>query len=63
MCMYVCMVSIMSVVVSLCMRPEWVTAVQVGKTALHWAAAGGHVSMTEYLVGHGADIEARDEVR
>ena len=36
--------------------------VQGGKTALHWAAEGGHVSMAEYLVGHGADIEANTRV-
>ncbi len=43
------------------MRTVWVT-VQDGRTALHWAAEEGHVSVAEYLVDHGADIEVKDRV-
>ena len=30
---------------------------------LHYACAGGHVSVVEYLLGRGADIHAVTEVR
>ena len=39
------------------------TAVQYGRMALHCAAEQGHVPMAECLVGHGADMEAKDYVR
>ncbi len=41
----------------------WVTAVQYGRMALHYAASRGRVPMAEYLVHHGADINAKDDVR
>jgi RNA polymerase sigma factor (sigma-70 family) len=31
-----------------------------GRTALHWAISGGHVDLAEWLLGHGAGIEAVD---
>jgi ankyrin repeat protein len=31
-----------------------------GATALHYAAFGGHTAVVEFLVQHGADINARD---
>ena len=36
---------------------------QDGKTAVMGAAGGGHLSVVEYLVGRGADIEAKHNVR
>jgi ankyrin repeat protein len=30
-----------------------------GNTPLHWAAAQGHVEMTELLIAHGADLKAK----
>jgi ankyrin repeat protein len=35
----------------------------VGKTALHWAALEGHDNVVSHLLGKGADVDARDEVR
>ncbi|MFP6596987.1 MAG: sigma-70 family RNA polymerase sigma factor [Candidatus Hydrogenedentota bacterium] len=31
-----------------------------GRTPLHWAISGGHVELAEWLLGHGAAIEATD---
>ena len=36
---------------------------QWGHTAVIEAAYGGHLSVVEYLVDRGADIEAKDSVR
>ena len=38
-------------------------AAQFMRTPLHQAAEGGHEAVVEYLVGHGADMEAKDKVR
>jgi len=35
---------------------------QIGRTALHHAAKGGHASLVHLLVEAGADTEARDKV-
>lgn len=31
------------------------------KTPLHWAAENGHKPVVELLIGHGADLSARDQ--
>jgi ankyrin repeat protein len=36
---------------------------QYGDTAVMVAARNGHLSVVEYLVDRGADIEAKDRVR
>ena len=36
---------------------------QCGRTAVMQAAYGGHLPVVEYLVGRGADIEAKSTVR
>ena len=36
---------------------------QYGRTAVMQAAYGGHLSVVEYLVDRGADIDAKDDVR
>ena len=36
---------------------------QNGKTAIHFAAYNGHVAAMEFLLAHGADPKAEDEVR
>ena len=36
---------------------------QLDRTALHCAAACGHVAVTEVLLEGGADLEAKDKVR
>ena len=38
-----------------------VDATSWGQTALHSAASRGHLSVVEFLVGAGADLEARDD--
>ena len=35
-------------------------AVQLGRTALHFAASNGHGSTVKLLLRHGADVEAKD---
>ena len=35
---------------------------QLDRTALHWAAANGHLQVMEMLINAGADIEAQDKV-
>lgn len=35
---------------------------QLDRTALHCAAAAGHVAVTEALIEGGADLEAKDKV-
>jgi len=32
-----------------------------GNTPLHWATVGGHVELTQLLVDHGADVEAKSK--
>jgi len=36
---------------------------QYGRTAFHYAAYNGHVAAMEFLLAHGADPKAKDEVR
>ena len=36
---------------------------QDGWTAFHFAAMNGHVAAMEFLLAHGADPKAKDEVR
>jgi hypothetical protein len=36
---------------------------QSGENALDLAAYEGHLAMVEYLLGHGFDLEAKDNVR
>ena len=31
------------------------------ETPLHWAAKMGHLTVVEYLINHGADINAKTE--
>jgi len=38
------------------------TLLQVGMTALHWAADEGHIPVVEALIRLGADVNAVDEV-
>ena len=33
----------------------------LGKTALHWAAKGEHLTVVAFLIKHGADVNARHE--
>lgn len=33
------------------------------RTPLHWAASGGHLDITEYLIRQKADVDATDDVR
>ncbi len=40
-----------------------VALMQWGNTAVLYAAEEGHLSVVEYLVGRGADIEAKGRVR
>ncbi len=40
-----------------------VTALQEGKTPLHWASQWGMVAVVRLLLEQGADVDARDEVR
>ena len=35
---------------------------QLDRTALHCAAACGHLAVTEAILEHGADLEAKDKV-
>ena len=44
------------------MRAVWLT-VQHGKTPLHHAVEGGHTAAMECLVGHGANMDVKDNVR
>ena len=42
-------------------RPERINEIGPwGRTPLHWAASGGHSALAEWLLGHGAYIEAAD---
>ena len=41
----------------------WYGLMQDGCTALMLAAEKGHLSTVQLLVGKGADLEAKDEVR
>ena len=34
-----------------------------GKMAFHYAAKNGHVAAMDFLLAHGADLNARDRVR
>ena len=36
--------------------------VQIGETALYWAANKGYANMVQILIDHGAAIDRRDEV-
>jgi ankyrin repeat protein len=44
------------------MRHMFYIVLQDGKTALMGACAGGHLSVVNYLVDRGADIDATDNV-
>ena len=35
---------------------------QIGLTALHYAAAGGHTDVARLLLDRGADVNSRDNV-
>ena len=38
------------------------TLYQIGFTALHYAAAGGHTDVARLLLDKGADVNSRDNV-
>ena len=44
-------------------RVPFLAPSQFGRTAFHYAAENGHVAAMEFLVAHGADPNAADEVR
>ena len=44
-------------------RVPFLAPSQDGKTAFHLAAANGRVAAMEFLLAHGADLNAVDEVR
>jgi ankyrin repeat protein len=37
--------------------------IQSGKTALHIAAQSGHLEVVQWLVNHGLEVDAEDDVR
>lgn len=40
----------------------WLTSVlQDERTPLHWAASGGHLDITEYLIQQKAQVDASDD--
>jgi hypothetical protein len=44
-------------------RLVWLTLVlQDERTPLHWAASGGHLDITEYLILQKAQVDAPDDV-
>jgi len=48
----------------LMMKLQYMTCIllQLGKTALYWATAYGHVQVVETLIRLGADVNALDKV-
>ena len=44
-------------------RVSFLAPSQYGRTAFHYAAANGHVAAMEFLLAHGADLNAKTNVR